>query len=317
MGEGIKLLPEELRKLQLIELDLLLELDRICKKNNITYMICSGTLLGAVRHKGFIPWDDDLDTRMPRKEFEKFEKACEKDLNHDKYFLQTWKTDPEYRWGYVKLRRKGTEYLRAGQEAIKCMSGVSIDIFVADNVSDNYLEARLQYYIRRACIKTLWSVIGVTADKNPIKRGLYRVIRHIPKTVPLKILEGIGKRNNRKSTKYACCLSFYRRNSFSSVNNYKCGDKGFVVLNDWFKEKTEIEFEGFKFYTCANPMEYLQSHYVNIWSYPPENERTLHAPISFQLDVEIDLHGKSIDEYMKKDYIYLTKEEWEESNKTI
>ena len=111
-----KIMPkEDLRKLQLIELEMLLEVDRICRENKIRYMISSGTLLGAVRHKGFIPWDDDLDTYMLREDFEKFCEEWNKDADKDKFFLQTYKTDPEYRWGYAKIRRKGTEYLRDGQ----------------------------------------------------------------------------------------------------------------------------------------------------------------------------------------------------------
>ena len=167
--------PQDLRKLQLIELDLLLELDRICRKYDIKYVISSGTLLGAVRHGGFIPWDDDLDTYMLRAEYEKFCKICEKELDQKRFFLQNDKTDKEYRWGYAKLRRKGTQYIRDGQEAIKCFSGVSIDIFVLDNVPDNYLLRKLHLWIRRACIKVLWSVVGVTEDPSWIKRKLYGV----------------------------------------------------------------------------------------------------------------------------------------------
>lgn len=86
--------PNDLRKMQLIELEMLLELDRICRKHNIIYFLSAGTVLGAVRHKGFIPWDDDLDTRMSRSEFEKFCKVCETELDTSRFFLQTDKTDP-------------------------------------------------------------------------------------------------------------------------------------------------------------------------------------------------------------------------------
>ena len=78
---------ENLRKLQLIELELLIEFDRICRKNNIRYTLTGGTLLGAVRHGGFIPWDDDADVSMLRREYEKFKKVCEIELD-DKYYFQ-------------------------------------------------------------------------------------------------------------------------------------------------------------------------------------------------------------------------------------
>lgn len=306
--ERQKMSPEDVRKLQLIELEILLELDRICRKNDIEYFLADGTVLGAVRHKGFIPWDDDLDTRMARGEFEKFCKVCETDLDTERFFLQTAKTDSEYRWGYAKIRRKGTEYLREGQEAIKCMSGVSIDIFVIDHVPDSPFVANVQQLIRRGCIKTLWSVVGVTADPSPWKRGLYHVLRYVPKQIPLGIMEFIGKQNNKKPSKYVWCMPFYRRDGFLHDNVFSM--RGYAV-RQWFEERVEIEFEGFSFYVCKDYMEYMKSKYKNMWEYPPESQRFIHPPKKFFLDVEIDLQGRSVEEYMKHDYIYLTQEEWE------
>ena len=118
---------EDFRKLQLLELDLLIELDRICRENHITYQIWAGTQLGAVRHKGFIPWDDDADVVMLREEYEKFREVSDQ-LNPDICFFQDHYNDPEYRWQYGKLRRTGTKYIRLGQEHIKCRTGVFIDV---------------------------------------------------------------------------------------------------------------------------------------------------------------------------------------------
>ena len=77
---------EQLRQLQMIELEMLLEVDRICKKCGIKYNIIGGTLLGSVRHKGFIPWDDDADVAMLREEYEKFKKACKKELDTTRFY---------------------------------------------------------------------------------------------------------------------------------------------------------------------------------------------------------------------------------------
>lgn len=283
MEVKVKEMPQEdLRKLQLIEVELLLEIDRICRENHIEYFLTFGTLLGAVRHKGYIPWDDDADLVMKRDQYKKFCKICKKELDTKRFFLQNYKTDPYYRWGYAKLRRKGTQYIRAGQEAIKCMSGVSVDIFILDYVPDNYFFRMLHHYIRRGCIKTLWSICGAAYEKNKWLRGLYKILRYVPKQVPNKIMEGMAGLNNRKKRKYLCYTGYFGKEDYFSVqmeNRYDTGLKA-----EWFDTSTEIEFEGHSFRTCGAYKDYLTYAYGNYMELPPVEKRKKHSPSSYNIE---------------------------------
>ena len=102
----IQLDQKTLRALQIVEVEMLVELDRICRKNDIKYTIIGGTLIGALRTGGFIPWDDDIDVAMLRDEYERFRIACEKDLDQSRFYFQDHRNTKGYRWGYGKLRRK-------------------------------------------------------------------------------------------------------------------------------------------------------------------------------------------------------------------
>lgn len=274
---------EDLRKMQLIQLDLLVELDRICRKHDIEYFLIAGTLLGAVRHGGFIPWDDDVDVAMKRSEYERFCEVCEEELSQEEFFLQNYHTDKAYRWGYAKLRKKNTMYIRKGQEAIKSMSGVSIDVFIIDYVPDNYILRMLHHYIRRGCIKTLWSIVGATEEKNLILRVLYRGLRHVPKEIPNRIEEKMVSCTNKRERKYLCYTGFYRKTYYTrkKENRFDTG-----MCASWFKERTEIEFEGKSFYTCKDYKEYLAYMYGDYMRIPQENERENHPASSYKLEKE-------------------------------
>ena len=183
----VKLNNEQLRLLQLNELAMLIEVDRICRKNNIKYTLAGGTMLGAVRHKGFIPWDDDIDVRFKREEYEKFYEACKKDLDNEHFFLQEYRTDPNYRWGYSKMRLKGSEFIRIGQEHMHYVTGVNIDIFITDNIPDNAIQRRIQI-IKSYCLrKIMYSEVGMKNSKNVLMRLWYRILYLIPRDFSVKI----------------------------------------------------------------------------------------------------------------------------------
>ena len=119
-----------LKAVQAVSLDLLIQLDRVCKKHNIRYFLGYGTLLGAIRHKGFIPWDDDIDVLMLRDDYEKF-LTLSNEFEYP-YFLQTPETDPGYLFSITKLRNSETCNFAKPRASFGINSGIWIDVFPLD-----------------------------------------------------------------------------------------------------------------------------------------------------------------------------------------
>lgn len=264
--------PEDLRQLQLIQLEMLLEVDRICKKNNIRYCIIAGTLLGAVRHKGYIPWDDDADVAMLRPEYERFCKACEKDLDRTRFYLQTHSNTPGYRWGYGKIRRVGTEFVRKGQEHMPYPTGIFIDIFPLDNVPDNLLARRVHNITCTVIRKMLWSAVGAKSDSNPIMRGVYGCLSLLPRDFIFSMYDWLMRTSNKKQTKMLRILTFPTPN-----NGY------YGYYRKWYVELADIEFEGYYFPGAKDYDEYLTFKFGNYKEFPPIEQRQGHASTRYRL----------------------------------
>lgn len=118
---------ESLRKLQLFELDILKDIDRVCRENHIRYCLYAGTCLGAVRHKGFIPWDDDIDIAMLIPDYKKFLAIAQDALGAD-YFVQTHSTDPNYQFAFAKVRKNHTTMMAPWHKDSDTHHGIWVDI---------------------------------------------------------------------------------------------------------------------------------------------------------------------------------------------
>lgn len=263
----VELTKKELRQLQMIELEMLIEVDRICRKCGIEYTIIAGTMLGAVRHHGFIPWDDDADVAMMRDEYEKFRVVCETELDTSRFYFQDYRKTEGYRWGYGKIRRKDTIFLRKNQEHMPYEQGVFIDIFPMDGVPDNYLLRSLHNLACFAIRKTLWSEVGRNTEKNIIIRLIYKIINQISENNIKKILRKFEIFSNRHATKYIRKLMFPTPNQ---VWGYE---------RKWYENHAEYDFEGYTFIGIKDADEYLSFKFGAYPTFPPEKERKVH-PVS-------------------------------------
>jgi lipopolysaccharide cholinephosphotransferase len=270
------LTPEEFRRMQLTELELLIELDRVCRKNGINYVISSGTMLGAVRHKGYIPWDDDADIMMLREDYERFKKVTD-ELDPQVCYFQDHTTDPEYRWGYGKLRRTGTTYIRLGQEHLKCKTGIFIDVFPYDDVPKSSLGQIVQDIYCYCCRKILWSEVAKMNCKG-VARLWFSLLSKIPVRTVFKWLEVYTKRSRNNSPNRVRLLCFPAIGTLYYKHPLK---ERYGILKKWFTDRAEYEFEGEKLMGTKDYDECLTYWYGDYMKLPPLEQREQHAPVSY------------------------------------
>ncbi len=259
---GFEYTPEIIRKMQLVELEMLHEFDRICRANNITYILDAGTLLGAYRNQGFIPWDDDVDIRMLRSEYEKFCEACKTQLNTEKYFLQNHKTDPGYRWGYARMLRNGTNFKRAGQDMLTMRRGIFIDIFPVDALPDGKFAKAVYNNKCWLARKMLYSEVALGNYKPGIRKLGFRILHLFPQETAYKMFEKLSNKYNGKNAQ--------------KVRIQGWGDPvdsaGFE--KKWFLETDKIWFED-DYFMCPKDVKGFLEHSFgsDYMTLPPEEER--------------------------------------------
>lgn len=256
----------ELKKVHEIQLEMALEVKRICEKHAIKYSLIAGTLLGSIRHKGFIPWDDDLDIGMLREEYEKFVHVCSYELD-SKYFLQTWESDEGFALPIAKLRRNKTKYVEKNSSYSTLHSGIYIDIFPFDNIerssAKRIIQKNFSYILKRLLlVKMKYKVY----DENEVlKKNIYKLIDKI---------SFLFKKNKIQETLYKVMTS----NNKSSSNEVVTfgGAYGFnkeTIKREWLEDLTEVEFENEKFSAPLDFTGYLSRFYGDYLTPPPIDKR--------------------------------------------
>lgn len=132
-----------LLKLQKAQLEILTDFIEVCEKHNLVYFMAFGSAIGAVRHNGFIPWDDDIDVGMLRDDYEKFLDIAKNELSL-KYNILTPKTNENYACTVTHFEKKNTKFISEFAKDLKCNIGINIDIFVFDNIADDIKKRKKQ-----------------------------------------------------------------------------------------------------------------------------------------------------------------------------
>ena len=264
----------KLRKLQLCQLEILKVIDEFCQKEGIKYSLYAGTLLGAVRHHGFIPWDDDLDICMERAEFNRFLDAW-KERGPAGYLLQNKDNTPRFPQSFTKIRKEHTTFLQNEREATAYHTGIFVDVFPIDRMPSNRIKRsifeydcmRYQLYCREFvppkgnAVQKAVSFCLLTMC-SPVKRARKRA----------SLLKRITKGNKRKGNTVA----------IETLNTILT-----PLPENLFDGYTRLPFEDGEYMCFSNWDGYLRAKFGDYMTLPPESERTWkHHPII--LDFEHD-----------------------------
>lgn len=259
-----------LQEMQGIELDILKYFKSVCVEHDLQYFLAYGTLLGAVRHQGFIPWDDDIDVMMPREDYNRLVEIL-KENRHPYYKLISIETFPNFTAPLPKIIDTRTELIQHYDFIEKVKLGVYIDIFILDGAADDY-ETAIKRYHDSYQIYRRW----MRADSKLFKPGkskIYGFLRLI-RNIPYKI-RGIIYYIN-KITLYNSQNSFYKTDYVAA---FTCGiEDAFVSVygKDSFGEGCQLRFVDEDFCVPQDYDNILKVRYGNYMELPPESKRKSH-----------------------------------------
>lgn len=261
-----------MNELQEKQLEILKEFVRVCESHHLKYILVGGTMLGAIRHGGFIPWDDDIDVAMPREDYDKY---CELQSEYEgtPYFIQTFKSDLHYPYNFAKLRDSSTTFIEDNFKNHRMNHGVWIDIFPLDGVSKELKEPRklknrilriwLNFYLcyfpalfRKVHKQTFFKDIGLNIVAFLFwwgNIGHYRN-KHVEKVV--------------HKLKWDDCKMV--ANHFGFNMDREAFDKSY------FDELILVKFEDIMAYIPKRYDEYLKQYYGDYMTPPPEDKQIGH-----------------------------------------
>ena len=277
----MKLSLEQINRVKEIETEILKSFISVCEHLNLTYYILEGTLLGAVRHKGFIPWDDDIDVGMPREDYEVFIKEGQA-LLPEGYFIQTFASDPEYLANYAKIRNSNTTFIETSVRKRNINHGIFIDVFPLDYCSENPKKRAIENKIMMLQTVRISREFYLPNRKNKLKSIIIRMAASL---IYPSAKQALNVRDKMyKATKKSAMIVSYG----------SAWAKKEVMPADWYKEGCELEFEGIKVKAPKEYSKWLTQVYGDYMTPPPVSEQVSHHYVDV-LDTE-----KSYTEYISK-----------------
>ena len=256
---------ETLRRAQFVFLEIAKEIKRVCDENGIRYFLDSGTLLGAVRHKGFIPWDDDFDIGMMREEYDRFCQIAPLKLD-SKYYLQTWENDANYAIPFAKVRKKNTIYLE-NKASATLQNGFYVDVFPYDNAPDSPGEKK-QLMKKLANIER---IILMKCHYQPWNEGMTFNVKKRLGYIPYQLM-GYAFTKKKLIDKYMGLVKSVKSNGDEVYLQYG-GTKGFYQKKCFFGDGVNMPFEDTVFRCPDDSDGYLKMQYGDYMKLPPVNQR--------------------------------------------
>ena len=253
-------------------LEIAVYFDSFCQKNKITYYLMGGSALGAIRHGGFIHWDDDIDVFMTYPNYMKFFEACERDLDFDRYYLQKEGTK-EWPMFFSKLRMNGTTFIEEDTKNREMHKGFYIDIMCLNNVSTNYIYRYIQYLAARLITVKTIAERGYNTDDN-LKKTAMLIFKKLIGNDTLRLLLKLVRSLNYKETKYVG--HFFGRAKFNKT----------FFLNEYLGVPRYVNFSTAKLPVPNKVEKYLELRYGSKYmEMPDEKTKSLYPGHSSFVDL--------------------------------
>lgn len=260
----------DLDELKKIEFEMLKYVKKVCKQKNLKYYLAGGTLLGAIRHKGFIPWDDDIDILMPRSDYNKFISIISEEEN-DKYKILT-PNNEDYYYFFSKLVDNRTILNEKNVKPIKNL-GIYIDIFPLDGLPNNLCDIEKHANL---LIKKFKLYQNSKSDTYCISNSIVKKCAKALVKSPYHIICKIKNWKKRKKQILSLMEKYDFENSNKVAYILSAYGKREILDKTVFAESKTVVFEGEEFSAPANYNQYLSSLYGDYMKLPPEKDRKSH-----------------------------------------